>query len=113
MTTRAHAAVSAPGKMMLAGEYAVLAGAEAVVVAVDRRAYAQLAPGTQSDLAHQEATASRAAAERRLGHPSPGALEIDAAELRQEGHKLGLGSSAAAAAAAAAVVHAAAGRDPS
>lgn len=112
MSARAHAAVSAPGKMMLAGEYAVLEGAEAVVVAVDRRVYAQLVPGAQQELPHQEAIAARAAAERHLGQPAPGALNIDAAELRQEGHKLGLGSSAAAAAAAAAVVYAAQGRDP-
>jgi phosphomevalonate kinase len=111
MTTRAHDAVSAPGKMMLAGEYAVLEGAEAVVVAVDRRAYAQLGPGDQEDLPHKEAAAARAAAERRLGRVSSGTLSIDAGELRQEGHKLGLGSSAAAAAAAAAVVYSAQGHD--
>ncbi|MEY4583034.1 MAG: hypothetical protein RL701_7737, partial [Pseudomonadota bacterium] len=34
--------VSAPGKLMVIGEYAVLEGAEAVVAAVDRRAYASL-----------------------------------------------------------------------
>jgi phosphomevalonate kinase len=109
MTTRAQVAVSAPGKMMLAGEYAVLEGAEAVVVAVDRRAYAQLTPGSQDELPPKEAAAARAAAERHLGRPTQGALSIDAAELQQEGHKLGLGSSAAGAAAAAAVVYAAHG----
>jgi mevalonate kinase len=53
--------------MMLAGEYAVLEGAEAVVVAVDRRAYAQLGPGSQDELPGKEAAAARAAAERHLG----------------------------------------------
>ncbi|MEJ2602105.1 MAG: hypothetical protein P8172_02225 [Gammaproteobacteria bacterium] len=33
---------SAPGKLVLTGEYAVLAGAPAIVTAVDRRAYARL-----------------------------------------------------------------------
>ncbi|HKU42775.1 MAG TPA: hypothetical protein VJR89_31670, partial [Polyangiales bacterium] len=35
--------VSAPGKMMIAGEYAVLHGSEALVAAVDRRALARFA----------------------------------------------------------------------
>jgi phosphomevalonate kinase len=102
-------AASAPGKMMIAGEYVVLEGAEAVVAAVDRRAYAQLGPGEQGPLA-PEAAATRAAAERELG-PVAGALTVDVTELRQEGQKLGLGSSAAAAAAVAGVVFAAHGRD--
>lgn len=101
--------VSAPGKMMIAGEYAVLEGAEAVVAAVGRRAYARLGSGAQEVLP-PEAAAARAAAERKLG-PVTGALTIDAADLQQEGRKLGLGSSAAAAAAAAGVVFAAHGRN--
>jgi phosphomevalonate kinase len=101
--------VSAPGKLMITGEYAVLEGAEAVVAAVGRRAYAQLTPGSQPPVA-PEAHAARAAAERRLG-PFPGAITLDASELQQEGRKLGLGSSAAQAAAAAGVVFAAHGHD--
>jgi phosphomevalonate kinase len=101
--------VSAPGKMMIAGEYAVLEGAEAVVAAVGRRAYARLGSGAQEALP-PEAAAARAAAEHKLG-PVTGALSIDVADLQQEGRKLGLGSSAAAAAAAAGVVFAAHGRD--
>ena len=36
---------SAPGKLFLAGEYAVLAEGTAVVTAVDRRAVARFVPG--------------------------------------------------------------------
>jgi phosphomevalonate kinase len=101
--------VSAPGKLMIAGEYAVLEGAEAVVTAVGRRAYARLAAGPQPPLS-PEAQAARAAAERRLG-PVSGAITLDVGELQQEGRKLGLGSSAATAAAAAGAVFAAHGHD--
>jgi len=101
--------VSAPGKLMIAGEYAVLEGAEAVVTAVGRRAYARLAAGPQPPLS-PEAQAARAAAERRVG-PVSGAITLDVGELQQEGRKLGLGSSAATAAAAAGAVFAAHGHD--
>jgi phosphomevalonate kinase len=101
--------VSAPGKLMIAGEYAVLEGAEAIVTAVGRRAYARLAAGPQPHLS-PEAQAARAAVERRLG-PVPGAITLDVSELQLEGRKLGLGSSAAAAAAAAGAVFAAHGHD--
>ncbi|MFI5306469.1 MAG: mevalonate kinase [Polyangiales bacterium] len=102
-------ATSAPGKLMIAGEYAVLEGAEALVAAVGRRAYARLGPGAQPAVP-LEVAAARAAAERVFG-AVPGALTVDVEELRQAGKKLGLGSSAAAAAAAAGVVFAAHGRD--
>jgi phosphomevalonate kinase len=101
--------VSAPGKLMIAGEYAVLDGAEAIVAAVGRRAYARLGAFAQQELP-LEAVAARARAEQLLG-AVPGALHIDVSELRQAGRKLGLGSSAAAAAVAAGVVFAAHGRD--
>ena len=101
--------VSAPGKLMIAGEYAVLEGAEAIVTAVGRRAYARLSPGPQPQTS-PEALAARAAAERRLG-PVAGAITVDVGELQLEGRKLGLGSSAAAAAAAAGAVFAAHGHD--
>jgi phosphomevalonate kinase len=110
MNPRATHATSAPGKMMIAGEYAVLEGAEAIVAAVGRRAYAQLGAGDSENPTPPEAAAARAAAERRLG-PVAGTLSIDVAELQQDGRKLGLGSSAAAAAAAASVVFRAHGHD--
>jgi phosphomevalonate kinase len=94
---------------MIAGEYAVLEGVEAIVTAVGRRAYARLANGPQPPLS-PEVQAARAAAERRLG-AVPGAITLDVGELQFEGRKLGLGSSAAAAAAAAGAVYAAHGHD--
>ena len=99
--------------MMVSGEYAVLEGAEAVVAAVDRRAYVQLEPGAlQEDLPPlpPEVLATRACVEARLG-PVEGALSLDVRELQQGGKKLGLGSSAAAAAATAAVLLSAHGQE--
>ena len=40
--------VSAPGKMVLLGEYAVLVGAPAAVTAVNRRARVELAPSASN-----------------------------------------------------------------
>lgn len=101
--------VSAPGKLMIAGEYAVLEGAEAVVAAVSRRAYAEL-KAASDERPSPEVVAARAAAERKTG-PVRGALELDVSELQDNGRKLGLGSSAAKAAAAAGAVFAAHGLD--
>ncbi|MDH5673090.1 MAG: hypothetical protein OEZ06_13120 [Myxococcales bacterium] len=103
--------VSAPGKMMIAGEYAVLHGAEALVAAVSRRARLTLDAEreVQAELP-PEVQAARALAEARLG-PVAGTLSLDVSELRAGDSKLGLGSSSAAAAAAAGIVHAAHGRD--
>jgi phosphomevalonate kinase len=102
--------VSAPGKMMIAGEYAVLEGAEAVVAAVDRRALVTLTrDGTQAALP-PEVSATRALIEARFG-ALPGAITLDVSALQQSGKKLGLGSSAAAAAATAGVLLHACGRD--
>jgi len=102
---------SAPGKLMIAGEYAVLGGAEALVAAVDRRAYVRLGAG-EADPASlpPEARAARAMAERRLGAVE-GSLTLDVTELRSGDRKLGLGSSSAAAAAAAGAIYAAHGID--
>ncbi len=102
--------VSAPGKMMIAGEYAVLEGAEAIVAAVDRRAFVELREGPRADSDKPEVQAAREAAERRLG-AIEGALELDVSALRSGDRKLGLGSSSAAAAAAAGAVYAAHGLD--
>ncbi len=106
---------SAPGKMMISGEYAVLAGAPAIVAAVQTRAYARFvaeAPTGQLASASRfpEAHAARGRAEQELG-PVPGELAIDVSELRREGQKLGVGSSSAAAAAAAGAVLAVRGHD--
>ncbi len=102
--------VSAPGKMMITGEYAVLHGAEAVVAAVDRRAFARLHAAVPVPSLPPEAAAARAEAERRIG-ATKAVIGLDVSEMRQNGLKLGLGSSAAGAAAVAGLVFAAAGRD--
>lgn len=105
-------ATSAPGKVMIAGEYSVLDGAEAVIAAVDRRCYARLLDAIAPDslLPPPEARAAADVAAAMLGRSAP-ALAIDASALRQSGRKLGLGSSAAGAAAAAGAVFADAGFD--
>jgi phosphomevalonate kinase len=103
-------AASAPGKIMLAGEYAVLDGGVAVVMAVDRRVRATLSPrpGPPSPvlaaLIAELATDAEAATRARQ-------VTADSSALRTaDGVKLGLGSSAAVCVAAAALAVPAAGR---
>jgi len=89
---------SAPGKILLVGEYAVLEGAPALVAAVGARAEAHpAAPGARPS--QPEARAALRRAEDAFG-PLGGGLTVDVSELRRGARKLGLGSSAAAAAAA-------------
>jgi phosphomevalonate kinase len=76
--------VLAPGKLLLSGAYAVLEGAPALVMAVDRHA---VADGTRR--------ASSPTPEVLAALPADRAPEVDASALRQAGEKLGLGSSAA------------------
>lgn len=101
--------VSAPGKMMISGEYAVLEGAPAIVAAVQTRALAWVAEGEHEDRASEkrfpEAFASAAIAADALDIEAP-PFRVDVSELRRAGQKLGVGSSSAAAAAAAALVYA-------
>jgi phosphomevalonate kinase len=75
--------VAAPGKVLLTGAYAVLEGAPAIVVAVDRYALV--------DASRPAETPTREVAEA-LGDRAP---HFDASALYHEGTKLGLGSSAA------------------
>ena len=105
-------AASAPGKIILCGEYAVLDGEPAVVMAVDRRAVARLADDPQPLSAFLRAAVD----EVRRGFGSRSAEAdaiaralIDTSALKQDGDKLGLGSSAAATVAAIARSLAAAG----
>jgi phosphomevalonate kinase len=93
--------VSAPGKLMISGEYAVLHGAPAVVAAVDRRAFVRLGEPIPGTPVPAEARAAYAQAAGLTGETATPALRVDVASLRSEGAKLGLVSSAAAAAAAA------------
>jgi phosphomevalonate kinase len=88
----------APGKLVVAGAYAVLEGARAIVVAVDRGAVA--GEGTFDYGRSPELGA--------LGLP---AVPMDAARMFQGDHKLGLGASAALVVARLAHHHALAGAD--
>ncbi len=76
--------VVAPGKLLLFGAYAVLEGAPAIVVSVDRYAVA--------DPARVEPAPSR---EVRAAFGNAPAPHVDATALYEGGAKLGLGSSAA------------------
>lgn len=75
----------APGKVVLSGAYAVLSGAPALVCSVDRYVTADTERG--AELVTAELSAALEAGER--------APWFDASALRDEGRKLGLGSSAA------------------
>lgn len=99
---------SAPGKALLCGEYAVLEGAPAIVVAVDRR----VSVAWSEDLVPMppEVDATLQLSQAKLG-PVPRGLTLDVSQLQQDGVKLGLGSSAAAAAATAGAVFATRGHD--
>lgn len=95
---------SAPGKLVLIGEYGVLRGGPALVAAVDRRAEVSLEPGaagirvTAPQLG-LEGTPVEADPRLRLAAACldgfSGEVCIDTGALHQDGHKLGLGSSAA------------------
>ncbi|MGE0788509.1 MAG: mevalonate kinase [Sandaracinaceae bacterium] len=115
--------VSAPGKLMIAGEYAVLDGAEAIVTAVDARLVARgsdpSADGSDTGSSGSpdpaelppEALLAREHAEKHLG-ATPMTLRLDKTALVRDGRKLGLGSSSAASAAVAGAVLAWHGQDP-
>ena len=76
----------APGKLVLTGAYAVLEGAPAVVVAVDRHAVADTS---------QTAASPPAEVRAAFGADPPPAVDVSALQDAR-GRKLGLGSSAAA-----------------
>ncbi len=85
----------APGKAFLSGEYAVLHGGPALVMAVDRYAIARI--GRPRDPSPLLAAVARACEE----HGAPIDVDVDtSAMMGPGGQKLGLGSSAAAAVAA-------------
>jgi phosphomevalonate kinase len=94
---------SAPGKLFLIGEYAVLHGGTAVVTAVDRRAVARFVPGAKPStplIAEAVKAIAEHARAQGLSATIDGAPEVDSGALSQDGQKLGLGSSAAAVVAA-------------
>jgi phosphomevalonate kinase len=81
--------VSAPGKVMLLGDYAVLAGGRAMVAAVNRRAVGRIVEQGRS-------SAVVSAVLARAGRPEL-QVEIDTSSFYDGELKLGLGSSAAVA----------------
>jgi phosphomevalonate kinase len=94
----------APGKAFLTGEYAVLHGGTAIVMAIDRHARARL--GTP----RQRSPLLAAAAKVSIDHCGPAEVDVDtSAMIGPDGQKLGLGSSAAAVTAAVLMRHHAAG----
>lgn len=114
--------VRVPGKVFVAGEYAVLAGAPAVVLAIDRYLTARAAPAERTRIAALGQSVERAADGRwssdalpfartafdvaaAYGGSAPTAsIEIDDELRTPAGDKLGLGGSAATAVAVARLV---------
>ncbi len=115
--------ISAPGKMMLAGEYAITRGGVALVAAVGARVFGTLElqePGDglgpvfdsrprlehgslENDGRSPEVLLTRELVEQNLGH-CEGSLALNDRALRFRGVKLGLGSSAAKAACTAGLI---------
>jgi phosphomevalonate kinase len=112
--TRA-AAARAPGKLVILGEYAVLSGAPALAMAVDRHARARIGPGMPGRWSLETRQATRERLAGPLGTPtglpivdtlapaaSPSGADqsyeavLDSAQFFAGPTKLGLGSSAAA-----------------
>jgi phosphomevalonate kinase len=94
---------SAPGKLILCGEYAVMHHSPALVIAVDRRAIAHLAPEPVEQPPLLAAVTREVA--RRNGEHSARAqaarrVVVDSAAFHDGDQKLGVGSSAAVAVAA-------------
>lgn len=98
-TFRGSPVVTAPGKLFLIGEYAVLEGGVAVVAAVDRRARGQYLPDLPPASPVVDHAVRRAAQELGdLGSALPaGSVLVDTTAFRDGDRKLGFGSSAAAA----------------
>lgn len=106
MTLRGSPVVSAPGKIFLIGEYAVLDGAPAVVAAVKASAVGQFVPGfePESPFVDEAVRAALAGLGERAQALPPGSVLIDSTAFQRGGKKLGVGSSAAVVAASVAAV---------
>jgi phosphomevalonate kinase len=97
---------TAPGKLILTGEYAVLDGAPSVVVAVDRRAIARQTTTPHGSSPFLLAVADEIAARRGAADPATRAalaITVDSKAFYDKITKLGLGSSAAVTVAATAL----------
>ena len=89
---------TAPGKLILTGEYAVLDGAPAIVIAVDRRAIARRNAIPRGSSPFLIAVAEEIAARRGAADPAARAaleISVDSTAFYNRAQKLGLGSSAA------------------
>lgn len=104
----------APGKLVILGEYAVLSGAQALVMAVDRYAKARIEPSADRRTHFEARLDARTRVSVAAGEPTGYALvdgvlastrgagvppwtgSLDSADFFARGTKLGLGSSAAA-----------------
>ena len=91
---------TAPGKIVLSGEYAVLWDAPAVCMAIDRRARVEVLPSEDGQC--HLVTPGFAGEERfRVldavtgGRRPARRIELDTSAFRDEGRKIGIGSSAA------------------
>ena len=89
---------SAPGKLMIAGEYAVLDGSPAVVTAASRRLSVRLTPSAEDGDGPPEVMACLELCRKHFQSEEHFHIQLDAEALRSGEQKLGLGSSAAAAA---------------
>jgi phosphomevalonate kinase len=97
--------VAAPGKAILAGEYAVLHGAPAIAVAVGRSVRAQAGKGDATPFVVQAIRHATRAGGAKLD------VRVDSSALYEGANKLGLGSSAAVTTAVVGLSFAKAGRD--
>jgi len=97
---------TAPGKLIITGEYAVLDGAPAIVLAVDRRAIARRNGTPRGSSPFLIAVADEIAARRGAADPAAHAaleISVDSRAFYHRITKLGLGSSAAVTVAATAL----------
>jgi phosphomevalonate kinase len=91
--------VTAPGKIFLVGEYAVLEEGPAVLAAVTRYAVAQFMPGMNpmSELVAEAVARAKAEIGEAAAALPPGSVLVDTEDFSQGAKKIGLGSSAATA----------------
>ena len=103
--------VTAPGKLFLIGEYAVLEDGPAVLAAVNRRAVAQYLPGLDpmSPVVGEAVRVARAEIGEASSALPAGSVLASSEDFENDGKKIGLGSSSAVAVAAVGAVFEAVG----
>ncbi len=110
MTPCGNARVRAPGKLFLLGEYAVLEGAPALVMAADR--YVELHAAEKQPESGDLVSFARRRTAQHLGIPVKiQGCTADSSSFSMDGRKLGLGSSAAVTTVSVASVFLEAGED--